>query len=163
AEATLELGLARLKEQCESTSRWMSRLGAVRVECGEPHFADQAEQDAATRARSAAARAMRKLTPGAKPARHERGGRGVLTAVRGVGGVGAAGGGPGSLWAEERWVLVAGRRFEAAHEEGRGEAELAEPAPPWASPEEQMQNIMMAQVQQLTQPPADDGAPVFLF
>src|SRR5262245_11678536 len=96
AEATLELGLARLTEQCESTSRWMSRLGAVRVECGEPHFADQAEQDAATRARSAAARAMRKLTPGAKPARHERGVRGVLTAVWEI----------GSLSAEETLVLV---------------------------------------------------------
>jgi hypothetical protein len=151
-EATLELGLAKLKEQHESTSRWLTRLGAVRVECGEPHFADQAEQDAMTRSRAATAKAMRKLAPGAaRPADHERGVRAVLTATWEI----------GSMSAEETLVLVDRLRFEAA--EDAGEPEPTEPTPPWASPEEQIQKIMMAQVQQLTQPPEDDGAPVFLF
>ena len=40
AEATLDLGLAKLRASRDEAAGWLRRLGAARVEPGEPHFAD---------------------------------------------------------------------------------------------------------------------------
>src|SRR5437762_13303376 len=58
AEATLELGLAKLKKQCEAAAQWLQRLDAVRVDFGEPHFADQADTDPLKHMRAATAQAL---------------------------------------------------------------------------------------------------------
>jgi hypothetical protein len=145
-EDTLELGVAKLKKQCEATSQWLKRLGAARVEVGEPHFADQARKDP-MQAMRAAARALRRRPGGPPSDQRQRQLNVVLTATWDI----------EAMSAEEVLVLVDRLRFEAA--EDTGAAEPAEELSPWASPEEQMRE-MLAQIQQ---PAADDGSPRFLF
>src|SRR5262245_24187717 len=140
AEPTLELGLSKLKAQCDAASQWLKRLGALRVEFGEPHFDDQTDKDPMTRMRVAAARAMGKR-PGPPPtANRERGVNVVATAVWQI----------EALSADQPLVLLDRLRFEAA--EDAGSAEAAEETPSWASPEEQIRE-MMTRMQQL---PEDD-------
>ena len=147
SEGTLELGLGKLKEQCEATTRWLTRLGAARVTTGEPHFADQADLDPVSKMRAITGRASRKRPAADVPGGTNRGVRAVLTAVWEV----------ASMTTEEVLVLVDRLRFEAA---GDGTASDAPEEPPsWTPPEEQIREMMA----QLHQPPADDPAPVFLF
>jgi hypothetical protein len=147
-EPTLELGLAKLKAQCEAASQWLRRLGADRVEFGEPHFDDQTDKDPVTKMRVVAARAMGKHLGAAAPAPRQRGVNVVATAVWPI----------EALSADETLVLLDRLRFEAAEDAGPAEA-AEEPPPSWASPEEQMRE-MMARMQQ---PPEDDRTPQFLF
>lgn len=147
AEPTLELGLAKLKKQGEATSQWLKRLGAERVDFGEPHFADQADTDPIQKMRAMAAKSLRKRPASGASEERPHGVCVVLTAIWPV----------AAMSAEDILVLVDRLRFEVA-EEDSDEAEAPEALPPWASPEEQMQ-AMMTQMQQ----PADDDTPQFVF
>jgi hypothetical protein len=144
-EATLELGLASLKKQRDATAQWLRRLGAIRVDAGEPHFADQTDKKPVVQA-MAAARALTGRA-GAKAANEQK--REVIVVLTAAWDVAALSG-------EETLLLVDRLRFEAATE---SRAPAPEEPPTWASPEEQIRN-MMAQIQA---PPADDGAPQILF
>jgi hypothetical protein len=146
AEATLELGLARLKKQCEAASRWLKRLEAVRVEFGEPHFAGRNDADPLQPMRAAAARAL-----GQRPAQNPPGDRPrellvVLTAMWRI----------SEMSAEETLVFMDRLQFEAADGEA---AEPADEPQPWASPQEQLHEILA----RMGQPSAADRAPQFLF
>lgn len=154
AEATLELGLARLKERREATARWLGRLGAARADCGEPHFDDQTDKDPVAKMRALAGRAPRagrKKPPGTD----DRPDRGVNAVVTGVWDIAA-------LSPEEVLVLVDRLRFEAAADAGAGET--PDEAPPWegqADPiQQQIQEMVLAQLQQ---PAGPDTGPQFLF
>ena len=146
AEATLELGLAEVKKRCADATRRLTRLGATRVEAGEPHADDHANPDPV--AKMTAAAMLRRRPGGHQPP--ERAGVNVtLTGTWDIGGRAV----------EEVLGLVDRLRFDAA-----ADAEPAEPAAelsPWAGPEEQMR-AMMEQIAQATQPP-DDRDPKFLF
>ena len=145
-EPTLELGLARLKTHSEATAQWLKRLGAQRVDFGEPHFAEQADTDPMSKMRAMATRALRKRPTEDETDQRPHGVCLVLTAIWPV----------AAMSAEEILVLVDRLRFEAA--EDSDEVETPDALPPWASPEEQMQEM----VTQMQQPPADDS-PQFLF
>lgn len=147
-EPTLELGLTRLKAQGEAARQWLSRLGAERVACGEPHFDEQIDKDPLTKARAATAKAIGRHLPGAAAAGDGK--RGVNVVVTAQWPIAA-------LSAEQTLVLVDRLRFEAAADSGTAEA--AEEPPAWATPQEQMQALMA----QMQQPPVDDGTPQFLF
>jgi hypothetical protein len=145
AEATLELGLADLKKQCEATAQWLRRLGAGRVAVGEPTFADQVGKDPMQQAmRAARALRGRPATPAAVPKREVAA---VLTATWEI----------AAMSVEQVLVLVDRLRFEAAGDAAGDEG--PEELPPWASPEEQMQRMMA----QIHQPPPEDRGPHFLF
>lgn len=145
-EATLELGLTKLKKQCEAASQWLQRLNAVRVEFGEPHFAAQANKDPLKQMRAVTAQALARRS--GKPASGERRRevRVVLTAAWDI----------GALTAEETLVLVDRLQFEAADDPGVDHA--AEEPAAWSSPEEQLHNIMAQMAE-----PVNDHAPQFLF
>jgi hypothetical protein len=167
AEATLELGLSKLKKRCAAAVPWLKQLGAVRVEPGEPHFADQADTDPVTKIRAATAKAMAlgRRSGEAAGRKRERAVSVVLTAAWDV----------ATMTAEETLVLVDRLRFEAAPDGGApeapaaeaGAAEAAEELPPWATPEERLQAQMHERLREMMtpiqQPPADDEAPQFLF
>jgi hypothetical protein len=119
--ATLELGLADLKRQCAEASQWLRRLGAGRVDAGDPHFADQSAEDPMKAMRAATFRAMGKQPAGAAPGGRRREVRAVLTAAWEI----------APMPAEEVLVLVDRLRFEAA-----GVGEATEEPSPWATPEE---------------------------
>src|SRR5262249_18795967 len=89
AEATLDLGLAKLKQHREATSRWLTGLGAARVEVGEPHFADQADKDPMSQMQAATARALRRRPGVPAPEPDKRGVSLVLTAVWEIGSMSA--------------------------------------------------------------------------
>lgn len=147
SEATLELGLAKLKKRCEATAGWLRRLNAVRVEFGEPYFADQATPKDPVRAmRAATARAMGK--PAKPPSDESRRKLGVtVTATWDI----------AALSAEQTLVFVDQLRFEATPDPDP--AETADPAPTWTTPEEQMQQLMA----QMAGPPEEEVAPQILF
>lgn len=147
AEATLELGLAKLKGQREAAEQWLKRLGADRVEFGEPHFADQAEMDQLTRAQKLAAKSLKNRLPKTSSSERRSGVRVVLTAFWDI----------ASMSAEETLTLLDRLRFEVA--EDAGPAETAEEPPSWASPEEQLRQL----TSQFVQPPTDEETPQFLF
>lgn len=147
SEPTLELGLATLKKQGEATSQWLKRLGADRVDFGEPHFADQADTDPIQKMRAMAAKSLRKRPASGNQDERPHGVCVVLTAIWPV----------AAMSAEEILVLVDRLRFEAA--EDSDEVEAPDALPPWASPEEQMQAMMT----QMQQPPAADDSPQFVF
>lgn len=143
AEATLELGLADVKRQCQDAVRRLTRLGAARVEAGEPHGDDHAEPDPMARMR-AAAMPRRGQPDGAAD---RRGVNVVLTATWDIAGFSG----------EEVLGLVDRLLFDAA-------ADVDPPAPPadppaWADPQEQLRAIMA----QVSQPPPDDRSPKFLY
>ena len=145
-EATLELGLAKLKSQSEGAAHWLKRLGATRVEFGEPHFDDQTDKDPMARARADAAKVMQK-----------RGGTATETRERGVNVVATAFWSVATLSPDETLMLLDRLKFEAT--EDPGPAEAAEETPAWESPAEQIRDMMM----KMHQPPPDDRAPQFLF
>jgi hypothetical protein len=145
AEATLELRLADVKRRSADTARRLTRLGAARVEAGEPHEDDRAQLDPMARVRAAVA--PRLPRPAGAPLPGPPGLNVTLTATWDVAG----------LSAEEVLVLVDQLRFDAA-----ADADPPPPAPelpPWAGPEEQLR-AMMAQA---AEPPPDDRAPKFLY
>jgi hypothetical protein len=147
AEVTLELRLAKLKKQCEQTAAWLKRLGAVSVEFGEPHFADQADKGPLKAMRAATARAMGKGPADASSAKSRRDVNVVVTARWHI----------ASMSAEETLLLVDRLRFEAV--EDTGAAETGEELPAWASPEEQLREVM-TRMQDLSE---GDRMPQILF
>jgi hypothetical protein len=147
AEATLELGLTRLKKQCEAASQWLKRLDALRVEFGEPHFAGQADTDPLKQMRAATALALGQATAKKPSGERKRDVNVVLTALWDI----------AAMSAEQTLVFVDRLQFEAAPDAGA--AEPAEETQPWATPEEQVHRFMA----HIAQPPADDRAPQFLF
>ena len=58
AELTMERSWANLQVEIHSTSQLLKRLGAVRVEVGEPLFDEQKERNPLARMQADAARAM---------------------------------------------------------------------------------------------------------
>jgi hypothetical protein len=148
AEATLELGLAKLKGQREAAAAWLRRLGAVRVEFGEPHFAEQAEVDPVVKMQALSAKAMRKLAPEAAPAPSPgRAVRVVLTALWDV----------AAMSAEETLTLLDRLRFETTADVPPEEA--AEGPASWANPEDQLRAIFSHFAQLVP----DTVTPEFLF
>ncbi len=146
-EATLELGLAKLKARREAASGWLKRLGAARVDFGEPHFDDQGPQGALMKMQAVTAMALGQPVAGAATEGRDRAVNLVVTAQWDI----------AALSAEQTLVLVDRLRFEAA--EDVGPTEPAEEQPSWTTPEEQLRQIMT----QLHPPPRDIGAPQFLF
>lgn len=148
--ATLDLGLALSRTRREAAANWLRGLGAARVEIGEPHFADQAEMDQATRIRLATAK-HRPRMPGAEAPDEEpdRGVRVVLTATWDIAG----------LSADEALLLLDRLRFESAPPPPAEPAEGAEEPAAWVDPAQMIQQMM----RQMTEPPAEDSAPQFLF
>jgi uncharacterized protein YggE len=145
AEATLELGLAKLKQHGADVVRRLTRLGATRVETGEPHEDDRADPDPMARMRAAAT--PRRRRPVDAPLPERRGVNVTLTATWDIAGRSA----------EEVLTLVDRLRFDAA-----ADAEPTDPPvelPPWAGPEEELQALMA----QMTEPPPDDRSPKFLY
>lgn len=147
AEATIELGLAKLKAKAEATARLLQRLGAARVETGEPHFDDQTNKDPIAAIQVRTAKALRKRTADDPTHPPERGTNAVLTAAWPI----------ATLTAEETLGLVDRLRFELAEDAEAGESR--EGLQPWASPEERVMEMMA----QIHTPPPDDLAPQFLF
>jgi hypothetical protein len=143
AEATLELGLAKLKQLREGAAVWLKRLGAERVEFGEPHFAETAEKDPMAAAQAAATKRFRKPPAGDRK-------REVCLVVTALWPIAA-------LSPDDVLLLVDRLRFESTDD--TGPAEAAEELPSWASPEEQVREMMS----RLQQPPPDDPSPQFLF
>jgi hypothetical protein len=127
AEPTLELGLTKLKKQCESASQWMKRLHAIRVEFGEPHFADQADKDPMKRIQAATVRVLRQQPPAKSSPDRKRDIQVIMTAIWDI----------TSLSAEETLILVDRLQFEADDPEI---TEIAEES--WKTPEEQTLEIM---------------------
>jgi hypothetical protein len=136
-----------MKAQSEAASQWLKRLGAVRVDFGEPHFDDQTDKDPLTRMRAESVKAMGKRLGAAPPEARERGVNVVVTALWNI----------ASLSAEAVLVLLDRLRFEAA--EDTAPAEAGEEPQPWANPAEQFRDMIV----QMQQPPKDDAAPKFLF
>jgi hypothetical protein len=147
AEATLELGLTSLKKQCEAASRWLTRLDAIRVEFGEPHFADQAGKDPLNPMRAAAARTLGQPAAKDPSSERKRDVNVILTAIWDI----------SAMSAEEILVFVDRLQFEAATDADA--AEPAEETQQWQTPEEQFRGFMA----QMAQPPTEDRAPQFLF
>jgi hypothetical protein len=145
--STLELRLADLKRRREAASRWLQRLGAARVDFGEPYFPNLIGKDPLSGMRDAAGRALGSAP--AAPAAPERGQEvsAVLTATWPI----------AALSPEETLVLVDQLRFEAATEAGAPEPPDEPPA--WASPQERLHEMMA----HLRRPQEDDGTPQFLF
>jgi hypothetical protein len=144
AEATLELGLATVKQRCAENIRRLTRLGATRVEAGEPHEDDRANPDPVAQMRAAALPRLRR--PADSPLPERRGVNVTLTATWDITGLSAA----------EVVLLIDRLRFDAADTDPP--VPLPEP-PTWSGPEEQMR----AFVTQMTEPPPDDRSPKFLY
>ena len=145
AAATLELGLADVKQRCADAARRLTRLGAARVEAGEPHEDDRADQDPMARLRAAAT--PRRPRPADAPLPERPGVNITLTATWDI----------AALSAEEVLMLVDQLRFDAA-----ADADPPDPPaypPPWSEPEEQLRSLMA----QVTEPPPTDRSPKFLY
>jgi hypothetical protein len=145
AAATLELGLAEVKQRCAGAARRLTRLGAARVEAGEPHEDDRADPDPMARMRAAAR--PRLPRPADAPLPERPGVNVTLTATWDI----------AALSAEEVLALTDQLRFDAATDADPPE-QSAEP-PPWSGPEEQLRSLMA----QMTAPPPPDRSPKFLF
>jgi hypothetical protein len=145
AEATLELRLADAKRRSADTARRLTRLGATRVEAGEPHEDANAGLDPLARVR--AVMAQRLPRPPDAPLPGPPGLNVTLTATWDI----------ARLSAEEVLALVDQLRFDAAAD-ADAPAPPAAP-PPWAGPEEQLRAFMA----QATEPPPEDRSPKFLY
>ncbi|MBL8817827.1 MAG: SIMPL domain-containing protein [Planctomyces sp.] len=145
--ATLELGLADIKQRSEETARRLTRLGATRVETGEPHADESADMNPVSRMRAAV---MPRLPRPANAPLPDRAGVNVsLTAIWDIEGFSA----------EKVLVLVDQLRFDAA-----ADPDAVPPTPPaapspWSDPEEHLRSIMA----QVTEPPPADLSPQFLY
>jgi hypothetical protein len=147
AEATLELGLAEVKQRCADAIQRLKRLGATWVEAGEPHEDDLANPDPMARMQAAARQAARQLRPGDAPLPKRHGVNVMLTATWDI----------AERSADEVLLLIDRLRFDAA-----ADADLPDPPvkqSPRSEPEEQLQAIMA----QVTEPPPEDRSPKFLY
>ena len=79
-EATLELRLAKLKALCQMTAEWLKRLGAKKVEFGDPYFSNQAKNDLVRHLHSAA-RAFTKAPAGGSGRERARDVEVIVTAL----------------------------------------------------------------------------------
>ncbi len=145
AEATLEQGLADVKQRCADVGQRLTRLGATRVEAGEPHEDDLANPDPMVRIQAAAL--TRRHRPAEAPLPKRHGVNVTLTATWDI----------AERSAEDVLLLVDQLRFDAAADADPPErsAEL----PRWSEPEEQMRGLMA----QVTEPPPEDRSPNFLY
>lgn len=141
AEATLELGLADVKQRSADAIRRLTRLRAKSVEAGEPHEDDRADPD--PRARMQAALTPRRPRTADAPLPDRRGVNVMLTATWDIAG----------LSAEEVLLLVDQLRFDAATD-----IEPTDP-PTVPAPHDQLQAILA----QMNEPPAADRSPKFLY
>ncbi len=139
-EATLELGLAVVKRRCTETVQRLSRLGAERIEAGEPY--DDSHLDLEPMAKMRAA-AMPRRSDNATP------GRGVNVALTAIWDI-------AKMSAEEVLLLVDRLRFDAADDDP---PDTPDEPPPWADPQEQMRAVMA----KMTVPPTEDRSPKFLY
>ena len=154
AEATLELGLANIKKQCEAASRWLQRLNADQIEFGEPHFAIPFDGDPMRHAKLIAAATTRKIEPfGSKSptAEPKRDVHMILTAMWNI----------DSMSAEETLIFFDRLRFEATTIDATPNESPLEP-PAFTSPEEQVCE-MIATMAQIAEPPKENLQPQFLF
>lgn len=143
-DATLEHGLARLKQICTETARRLTRLGATRVEIGDPYGDEHAEADPMVKMQAAAMRRHRK----AEPAPAKRAGANAM--VTGQWDISRSS-------AEELLLLVDRLRFEASveiEEEPAAAEDL-----PWEDPQQQIR----AMIEQATAEPKADPSPKFLY
>jgi hypothetical protein len=145
AQATLELGLADLKQRCADAVRRLTLFGATQVETGEPHEDDRADPDPMARLQAAAM--ARRHRPPDEPLPRQKGVNVTLTATWDIAGRSA----------EEVLLLIDQLRFDVA-------ADLDAPAPPAeprasSEPEEQLRTFMA----QMTKPPPEDLSPKFLY
>ncbi|HEX5271432.1 MAG TPA: hypothetical protein VFW33_13130 [Gemmataceae bacterium] len=145
AAATLDLGLADVKQRGADAARRLTRLGAARVEAGEPHEDDRADPDPMARMRASAM--LRRPRPADAPLPERPGVNIALTAAWDI----------AALSAEEVLALIDQLRFDAATAADPPE-NSAEPTT-WSGPEEQMRSL----VAQMTEPPPADRSPKFLF
>jgi hypothetical protein len=142
AEATLDLGLTAVKQRVEDASRRLTRLGATWVGVGDPHEDEHASTDPMDKIRIP-------MIPGLTPP--------VTTSRRGVNVTLTATWDVAGRPTEEVLRLADRLRFEAAADD-----EPEEPAPDvpaWASPEEQMRQLMA----RAAVPPKQDVSPKFLY
>ena len=158
AEATLELGLARLKKQCESAADWLKRLNAVSVEFGEPYFADQDATDPLKQMGATAAKVLSRR-PGRAPAAEP--GRKVIVILTALWDIAA-------LSAEELLVFVDRLHYEAAGDEKAAAEEAAPVAEEHEVTEENAAWLMSQEMirQSMAQLAAQHGEgrdPQFLF
>src|SRR5580698_5071439 len=79
-DATLDLRLAKLKQLCQMTAEWLKRLGATRVDFGDPYFSSQANKDPLKRLHPAA-RALTKPPTGGSTRDHTRDVEVIVTAL----------------------------------------------------------------------------------
>ncbi len=145
AEATLELGLASVKQRAADASLRLNRLGATRVDTGEPHEDDRANPDPMARMR--AARMPRRHQPAEAPLPERRGVNINLTATWDIDGKSV----------EEVLMLVDQLRFDAAADADTPSQPVADP-PSWSTPQEQMRVFMAQMAEQ-----QDDRSPKFLY
>ena len=148
AEATLEVGMATLKNQCTEASARLTRLGAATISVGEPHGDDQAEADP-TRKMQIEAMAMSKRFRVGEPTILNR--RGINVALSATWDI-------SKLTAVETLSLVDHLEFEVAAD-AEVEPEDLEPPPTWANPEEQMRAMMA----KFNEAPREDLTPKFLY
>jgi hypothetical protein len=146
AEATLELALSKLKKQAEETVQWLKRLGASRVDVGEPHLAEHIHKDPIKAIRADTARMLGKRS-GESDGERKHEVMIVLTSQWPIAGMSA----------EETLVLMDRLRFET--NDVAAKPKTAEETPSWASPEEQVQEIMKS----LHEASPDEDSPKFLF
>ena len=79
-EATLELRLAKLKTLCEMTAEWLKRLGAKKVDFGDPYFSNHANKNP-IRSLHSAARALTKAPAGGSGRERTRDVEVIVTAL----------------------------------------------------------------------------------
>lgn len=141
-EATLELGLARLKQDCMDAAGRLSRLGASRVDTGDPYEDAHADADPLEKFRAISSKRARPAVPDVpleRPAVNA-----TITARWDI----------AALSIEEILLLVDRLRFETAAEEVP--VVPVDPAS-WNDPESAMQ-AMQAMMERATCPPEDRSA-----
>ncbi len=148
-EATLELGLKKLRQKGEAASRWLERLNAAEIRLGEPFFMEMANhKDPMQRAQQMAARAMGRRVPKRSSSVRKSEVNMVLTAVWDI----------ASLSAEQTLVLLDRLRFEVGDAEDV-DAEAVAENDRWPMPEDLLQEM----VEQFNQSSENERSPEFLF
>lgn len=142
ADATLELGLAKLKQECKDAAGRLLRLGAARVDTGDPYEDVHADADPMERIRSMSSLRVRPAAPDAPPERPAV--NATITARWEI----------AALSVEEIMLLVDRLRFEAAAEE---EPEAPVDPASWTDPQSAVQ-AMQAMMERATNPPEDRSA-----
>ncbi|QJW97760.1 SIMPL domain-containing protein [Frigoriglobus tundricola] len=142
AGATLDLGLAEVRQLAADAVRRLTRLGAVRAWAGDPHPDDQANPDPLARMRAVAGRVP------AKAPTHRPGVNVTVAATWDIAG----------LLADGVLTLVDQLQFDAAADASPSEPPEAPADPPWADPAQQIQRMLANAAE-----PPDDRAPKFVY